>query len=209
MTEKLTVYRSTRTEVLAAVAKYRAAMKDWHRDAETLLTELGFPGRHFIVSTGMGQRWISGVEYHDDDPIPDGWRLRWFRETAVLVPHRGTNLGRAAAAKVQGCPVPNLPQADLPGMPGDRIFDDSRMRSPGLREMAGAIWISWGATGLPEIPADGPEREEHLGDDEQQRRVRLADHVDLAIWERVKLSAYYAAVEAQEEAQGKSGGEGR
>jgi hypothetical protein len=202
----LTAYRSTHPDVLAVIEKWRADMDKWHADSAALLTELGFTDRSFMVHTSMGHRWISGIEYHADDPVPTGWRVWKDRNgQSILTPHKGRKAGKDAQAKLQTCKVPNLPQANLPGMPGDRICNGA-WRSPGLREMAGAVYVTWTADALPEIPASGPAREAHLGDDERQRKIVLANDVDLAIWERLKLSEYYAAVEAAEAA---SGGEGR
>ncbi|MGI5223582.1 hypothetical protein [Actinoallomurus sp. CA-142502] len=205
MTEKLIAYRSTHPDVLATLAKYHADVKQWQADAAELLKELGFTDRGFLVGRGLGQRWIAGVEYRDGDPVPTGWRLRKRRgRVEGLTPHRGTQAGRAIAAQIQACPVPDMPQAHLPGMPADRPSDEG-LRSPGLREMAGAVYVTWTIDAIPEIPADGPEREEHLGDDEHWRTIRLVHHVDLAIWERVPLSQYYATVEAQDEAKAGEG----
>lgn len=203
MTE-LTVYRSEHPDVLATVERYRTGMKQWHDNSDALLKELGFTDRNFMVSSGFGQRSIAGVEYRDGDAVPVGWRVQAKRGgQKVLAPNLRTKVGQAFGAKLKACKPPNLPQTDLPGMPGDHIDGDT-WRTPALREMDGAIYIQWATSRrLPEIPADGTAREEHLGDDGHRRRVRHSQHVDLSIWEHVKLSAYYAAVErqdAQEEA---------
>jgi hypothetical protein len=202
----LTAYRSTHPDVLAVIEQYRADIKQWHADSDALLKELGFTDRSFMVCTSMGRRWITGVEYRDGDPVPTGWRV-WKDRSGqnTLTPHKARKAGQAATAKIQSCPVPDLPQSHLPGMPGDRICNGA-WRSPGLREMAGAVYVTWAADPLPEIPADGPEREAHLGD--VDRRIRLNNDVDLAYWERVKLSEYYAAVEAAD-AERENGGEGQ
>lgn len=201
----LTAYRSTHPDVLAVVAKYHADTEQWHTDAAALLKELGFTDRPFLIRTSLGQRWITGVEYHEGDPVPTGWRTWKDRSgQTILSPHRGQKAGKALAARIATCQVPDMPQAHLPGMPADRPSTGG-WRSPGLREMAGGVYLTWALASLPEIPAGGPEREVHLGDDEHDRRIRLRNDVDLAFWERVKLSEYYAAVEAAEAA---SGGEG-
>lgn len=169
----LVVYRSTHPDVLASIEAYRAAMVTWQAAAAALLTELGFTDRGFVVATAFGFRWITGVEYRDGDCIPDGWRRVERGKSQGLVPDKRRKVGKKAHARMEDTQPPADLRASLPGMPGEQLIGGASL-TPALREMAGAVWVSW--------------RNEVSG-------------VDPEIWERVKLSEYYALLEAEEASQ--------
>lgn len=167
------VYRSTHPDVLAAVEKYSTEYEGWRDRAKALIADLGFEGRHWIVSDGF-HRTVLGVETDGNEVPPRGWRHTVRGGCSVLVPDKRIKAGREAYDRIEDCgPAPD-PRDSLPGMPGD-YFGPGRLYQPGLQEMAGAVWVVWGY----EIPAE---------------------LVDLAVWERAKLSAFYAAAEERDDA---------
>ncbi|MGC5012572.1 hypothetical protein ACLQ2R_17550 [Streptosporangium sp. DT93] len=112
---------------------------------------------------------VFGVS-HDDGDIPEHWR--YDQRKHCLVPRRSTKPGKAIGARLDAMRRPD-PRA-LKGMPS-RTFAaaEPALMTCGINEMGGALYVTWGA--------DIHERE-----------------VDLNLWERVKLSEYYAVLEAQE-----------
>jgi len=172
----LTVYRSTHPDVLATRDKYKNAVIQWRQDAARLITELGFPGRQWIVGTAFGGRWLVGVTPRNSTELPPrGWRRKRFDGRAVFVPDRRTRGGKDAARRLAGCKPPAEPHHDLPGMPAEiEDYEHNRTHSPGVAEMDGAIWVTWSTT-------------------------PPANQVRTDMWERVRLATYYAARERLED----------
>lgn len=165
------VYRSSHPDVLAAVEKYSTEYEGWRDRARALIADLDFEGRHWIVSDGF-QRAILGVESVGDETPPLGWRHAVRGNCSVLVPDKRRKAGREAYDRINECgPAPD-PRHSLPGMPSD-YFGPGSLYQPGLQEMAGAVWVVWGY----DIPVD---------------------KIDLAIWARARLSAFYAAIEERD-----------
>lgn len=130
-----------------------------------------------LEAMGMGGRSIyydqvsgrvTGVGHNDGETIPDGWRQD--RRNDHLVPRLTTKAGKAAGAKLDALRRPD--PRDLKGMP-KHAFAGLSFLTCGLAFMDGALYVRWSK----------PIREQE---------------VDLTIWERVKLSAYYAVVEAHD-----------
>lgn len=172
-----TVYRSTHPDALAAVQN----AQDGHRAAEAarraLLDELGFTGRRGLIT----DQALIGVEHRPEDgPIPPGWR-RDRRTDNAIVPDKRKAVGKAIWARLQDRALrsPNL-RAMLPGgMPQRALdFDAGRSYEPGIRMIDGAVYVTWSAD--PEL-------------------IERGDKIDPETWERIKLSVYCAAVEAEAE----------
>lgn len=186
MSDLACVYRSTHPDVLAARDAWHAAITEWPDRAAALLDELYLPGHNLLIHTGTGgKRWLGGVT-RDGIAPPQGWRQTTAGEYDVIQPDKRTREGRAAAALLDECRPPDEQNRWLPGMP-PLHWGDQAMATPGVQEMDGAVWATWSIT-VPELAPDA--------DPEQGRR---GDHVDLARWERVPRSRYYAAVEAGED----------
>jgi hypothetical protein len=168
MTGPEVVYRSTHPDVLATLASYRDAMDAWHVKASALLTEFGFEGGHFLVVSGLGSRWISGVEYVPGEEPPPGWRVAERDGDKVLLPDKRRGAGKLAAQLVEECQPPADVRSNLPGMPGLQMVPGAVL-TPALREMAGAVWVIWRSE---------PSK------------------VDPEVWERIPLSQYWATREA-------------
>lgn len=173
-----TAYRSTHPTVLAAWRATQEQADEIVRQRKALLDELGFTGRPVLVH---GQRIIGVGHLDEHGPVPDGWRRD--RDTAdVIVPDRRRAAGKALAARLDALTMPD-PRRDLPscGMPeAASSAPRGRMYWPGMQLLGDAVYVTWGCD---------PERVEENG------------QVDPAVWERVRLSEYYAAVEATEAAE--------
>lgn len=174
----LIVYRSDHPTVLAARDQYHQDVTQWRQRATDLLTELGFPGRQWIIGTSFGARWLIGITPRTTDEIPPrGWRTKRTNDHTVLVPDRRTRGGKHAARRLADCKPPAEPDTALPGMPAEvEDYDHNRIHSPAVREMDAAIWVTW------TIPP-------HPG------------RVNSNLWKRARLSDYYAALERQQDAK--------
>jgi hypothetical protein len=174
----LTVYRSTHPTVLAARDTHKQAVTQWRAEATKLLTELGFPGRQWITGTAFGDRWLIGITPRDHIELPPrGWRRARVDGHDVFKPDRRTSGGKAIATRLIACKPPAEPNVNLPGMPAE-IEDPAhnRVHEPGIREMDGAVWVTWSI-------------------------APPARRVDPALWEPIRLSVYYAAVERQQDSK--------
>lgn len=183
----LIVYRSAHPDVLAAVERYRADYDAWRTRAKDLLRNLGFEDRTWFVTTAIHSWHLVGVTDDGGQEPPSGWRRTVKNDQAVLVPDKRRAYGKHIARQLDECAPPAGPQTRLPGMPGDHL-GRGRLFMPGLREMQGAVWVTWGCA-VPENEADGPGA------------AHQATAVDLGVWERVRLSAFYAAIEQQDDEQ--------
>jgi hypothetical protein len=123
-------------------------------------------------------RDLLGVEHRaEHGPIPEGWR-KDSRTHDAIVPDRRRKLGKGIAQRFEQLRMPDPRR--FQGMPGSCITGGTWLEC-GVREMGGALYVWWSQP-IPE------------------------SKVDLDLWERVKLSEYYAAVEAHEAAQAEQGG---
>lgn len=183
----LTVYRSRDPRVLAVIESFEAEQKEWTEKAKSLLADLGFVDRNWMVthhSYGMSITGVGPRESDNENP-PTGWRLV-DRGGLVLTPDKRRKSGKEAQARIDACRPPEHPRVRLPGMPPSH-FGPGHIYYPNLSEHGdGAIYVEWSTRSLPEIPAGGQDGE------------RSRHGVYLAIWARVKLSEYYAVLEAEE-----------
>lgn len=115
---------------------------------------------------------LLGVEHRPEHgPIPEGWRQD-SRTPEAIVPDRRRSLGKKIAVRFEALRMPD--PRSFPGMPGTCVTG-GRFLECSVREMDGALYVGWSHP-IPE------------------------KHLDLDRWERVKLSEYYAAKEAADEA---------
>lgn len=174
------VYRSDHPHVLetwaAAItrrAEQGAALVAYARevDPERLRGWVGF-----APVMGSGES-VVGLQHKTGWTVPAGWRVN---KGGYVVPSRNTRAGRTASERLDALqpshPLYVVCEAhDMsPGFLGGH-----RWYSPGVADMAGALWVSWGKT-PPREP--GPS------------------------WERVPLSVYYAATEAHDAAAAEATG---
>ncbi|SEN88043.1 hypothetical protein [Nonomuraea pusilla] len=140
----------------------------------------------FLDEHGFGTRnvYVShsgrvlGVEHIEGEDVPDGWRID--SRTGYLMPRLASRKGKAIGASLAELTQPD-PRDAMPGMP-KTMFVSLALLTCGLALIDGALYATWSRP-IPE------------------------ERVDLTIWERVKLSEYYAAVEAAEAAQAQKGGQ--
>lgn len=182
-----TVYRSSHPDVLAAPLAHSAAHDEWRKKTRALVDELGFPGHNPLIVGGFLQFRVTGIEYKADTKAPDGWRVTESAGHQVFAPDKRTKAGKQAAAALKTIDPPEDPRLNLPGMPAS-CWVGNRILNPGmaLKNNDTVVYITWRCT-VPEL-GTAPER------------TAKGDQVDLTIWERVKLSEYYAVLEAEEAA---------
>lgn len=178
----LTIYRSTHPDALAAWHAAHQLAKDIGRRRRALLDQLGFEGRQALIA----EHRIIGVEHRTEHgPIPDGWRRDRATDGAI-VPDRRRGPGKKLGKQLDGLTIPDL-RKRLPGGMPEMVWNlaDGKVHSPGFAFMGGALYVEWGCD---------PEKVE--------RSATLAPE----IWERVKLSEYYAVVEREEAGAGVEAG---
>jgi hypothetical protein len=172
------VYRSTHPDVLAHWEKTGSAeaQNAWRDRVNQALAELGFPGRRFATTNGFEDIEVTGVEHPDGEDIPVGWK-RTKKLAGAIVPDKRRAAGKRAAERLAALTAPN-PRSKMPGGMPRACFAGTGMAlmRPGVARHGEAVYVIWSA-----------ELEEPT-----------ATQIDTAIWERVKLSEYYAAVEAAE-----------
>ncbi|MFC9973607.1 hypothetical protein ACFVH6_22200 [Spirillospora sp. NPDC127200] len=170
-------YRSTHPDVLAhwENTASAAAQQAWRDRVNAAIADLGFPDRKFATA---GRFTVIGVEHPEDEPIPDGWRRDRDLPTAI-VPARRTKTGKDIGRRLDALHRPS-PRRDLPGgMPEVAFARHSFMRC-GVELLGGAVYVTW-------------------SDELDEADAR---HIDPQVWERVRLSQYYAAREAEQDGDG-------
>ncbi|MEU4576166.1 hypothetical protein [Nonomuraea sp. NPDC023979] len=111
---------------------------------------------------------------HDGGPVPEGWRIRGGH----LVPHRGTRKGKQIAERLNAIVYPD-PRV-LPGMPKfARRAGGGPKLLVGVERIGDAVYARWA-------------------------RPIEEDRIDKALWQRIKLSEYYCAVEAAQEQEARA-----
>lgn len=155
------------------------ALAAWHTAAEARQV-WGEQMKAFLDEHGFGDRnvYIShhgrplGITHADGDPVPDGWRID--SRTGHLMPRLATRAGKKIEARLGELRQPD-PRHNMPGMPME-CFVSRALLTCGMRIIGGALYVEWGRL-IPE------------------------DLIDLKVWQPVKLSEYYRALEANEEAE--------
>ncbi|MEU8199481.1 hypothetical protein AB0C10_37430 [Microbispora amethystogenes] len=167
-----TVFRSSHPDVLAKWDARQRDIADWRDRFHAECAKLGIDPDKVQGNTWSGT--ITGVTYDDGDPIPEGWRHD--KRSGHLRPALKTAAGKRIAAVLKTMRRPE-PADDVPGMPYTYWpDDDNRIYRVRMRLNGDVLYAVWPRP---------------VGDD-------LG--VDLALWEPVKLSEFYAMVEAEEAA---------
>jgi hypothetical protein len=173
------VYRSEDARVLTAWKGACEAITEYVRQTQAVLDAAGLTGRPVYRSTGAWS-WgeVRGIGLGDDG-APDGWRVS--PGAAYAVPNLRTAAGRKVRDALKAIKHPGEPVQKLPGMPANVITGMSGMvRTPDVRVLGEAVWAEWDTD---------PEKCE-------MSFSGRSTAVDYQMWERVKLSEYYAAREA-------------
>ncbi|MEV0382322.1 hypothetical protein [Nonomuraea sp. NPDC050643] len=175
-----TVYRTRDESVLSAWRDAERQVADWRTRFDAGCVSLGIDLTQVIANTWSGR--IKGVRHTVGDPIPDGWR--YDKREGLLMPALRTPAGRRLAMVLDGLKRP-MPADELPGMPYVHLTEGGLVRVTARLMGDGALYAEWPC------------------------RISESHGVDLTIWEPVKLSEYYAAREAADEAEqaGQNGGQ--
>ena len=175
---ELVVYKSAIPIVLRAWEQATSDYTDWSTGIFTFAKDV-HPDAKPIVGSAWGDDRLMGLSVVD--PLPDGWRVvKSRRGHDFMIPKQNTKVGKTANVMFEA--VRKAPQvlSMLPGMPSV-VFAKGSSYTPGTLTMDGVLYVSWGCD-----PNDSD-----LG-------FSKVDKVDTDLWERVKLSEYYAAKEANE-----------
>jgi hypothetical protein len=183
MSDDTFVYRSTEPGVLALEATWLAEDAAYKRKVKAFKRKHPIKDGHgklrpLLVTRSNGER-VVGYECWGGD-VPEGWKFE--RKMSTLSPKRGTKIGKAIAADMDACTLRDL-RRDLAdhGMISHHFGSFANggfgIAHPGVEFMDGACWVTWSLELKPD-PTKG---------------------YDPAKWEPVKLSAYYAAKERNEE----------
>lgn len=159
------------------IADHKARYDAWREDLRKVFADHGLEGKNPLMETGLGNPRVTGAERVD--PIPAGWKVKGKTRPDVIVPDKRLKAGREAAEILATLAQPD-PRADLPGGMPFFCFGGVGLLTCGLRDMAGTVWVNWSG------------------------EAKAFEDVDPEVWERVKLSVYYAALEADEAAGGES-----
>lgn len=132
----------------------------------------------FLDEHGFGKRRVYighsgrvfGIESVDGEDLPDGWRID--SRTGYLMPRLAKKAGKQIDGRLAELIQPD-PRNQMPGMP-KHSFVSLAMLTCGLELIDGALNATWSRP-IPDSV------------------------VDLAVWEQVKLSDYYRAVEERDE----------
>lgn len=176
------VYKSGHRTVLEAVGEWRKARQAFSDDLHAFVTRHIGEGRSGLVVNGVKEIRFVGVERlrGEKEPPSELWRAD---DRNGWVPRRTTKAGKQLAAEMAAITAPDL-FGTLPGMPReywDVLQPDCshKVFTPGFRVSdAEVVWVTWGTARM----LDDPKW-----------------NVDDQLWERAKLSEYYAAIEADDE----------
>lgn len=177
----LFVFRSDKQEVLDALHAAKDAYLEWSDRIEAFAAEVHPDSKPMVrrQNRGGGDRF-DAVSVRE--PVPEGWRVKTQREGAdLMVPRLSTKAGKAWNERLNEIrEAPDI-RSSLPGMPSGGL-DGLAYVAPGIEEHDGAVWVIWSCD--PDAMDSGWSR--------------TSKKVDGFIWERVKLSEYYAMKEALE-----------
>lgn len=182
MTADPIVYRSTDPAVLAAVEAAWQAIGDYAKQIRATLDGLGLGEyKHWSADGGWHPGEFRGIDIPQDQFPPDGWRMKGD----FAVPDKRKAAGKRAWKALSEVRHPGDPRRALIGMPPD-LLTPGGYQSCGLRRINSAIYATWrncdpaGAVGSFSA---------------------ASSEIDASLWERIPLSEYYAAVEADEAAE--------
>lgn len=159
-------YRSTHPDVVAAWDDTQRRYREWHAATGAFIAR--YPGRHGRQRRSGSSLWFVGL---DGETKPDvGWRF----SGGTWVADKRTKAGKALAGEIAALEVTSLGR--LPGIPLVIIsVEDGMWHDPGIRCIDGVVWVSYGCSA---------------------EEVERGKGVDSVLWDRVKASEYYAAIES-------------
>ena len=186
MSGDLFAYRSDKPEVITAWKTACDAVDEYIAKTNAVLEDAGLGDRQVYRDSG-GSRIgrFAGIAVPDREKPPAGWRIS-PASYAYAVPDRRYRAGREVKAALDAVAHPGSPSGRMPGMP-PYLLARGRHYQAGIRliENESALYVTWGTD---------PEALESP--------VVL---VDSALWERIPLSRYYAAVESADAAEADGG----
>ena len=178
MSTDQTVYRSSHPATLATWHDTHKLADEIGERRRALLDALGFEGRTALVN----DRRLVGVEHREQHgPIPEGWRHD-PSVSGAIVPDRRRKVGKDVGKKFDELTLPDL-RRSLPGGMPEMAIGDGKAHWPSIALIADAIYVKWRCD---------PEK------------VERGNRIDPEMWQRIKLSEYYAVVEAAQ-ADGEAG----
>lgn len=164
-----TIYRTTDERNTSLWAKWQDENIEYCASRDAFLAEWAPDGCSLMLSSGFGGERPLGVSVEGyNNEVPDGWRLD--RKHWILLPYRKTPRGKKIAAAMEALQWRDH-RSDLIGMPS-HLFTGWAWCVPGIEMHDGAMFAIW--------PDEGP-----------------TEGIDLAIWEPVKLSEWYAMIEGE------------
>lgn len=183
-------YRSEHPDVLAEWD--RIVNSTWSKDVCAWSETVGFDGKQYV--TGASGR-VTGFPAPESGEIPVGWREIDHRGVRFCAPDKRRKAGKDAAARL--VEFGERPTAsDLPGMPDEIWVSSGRSDfTHRVHHVAaafvhnGAVWIRW------DVDAD---RVEATGNGDGFLISFARRRYDPAMWEKAKLSEFFAAQEAHD-----------
>jgi hypothetical protein len=177
------VYRSRSPEVLAAMRAANESVQAYVRATNQVLDDAG-AGNYATWRDTSGSRAgrFVGLDIPQDEFPPKGWRML----SKYAVPDKRTKAGKQAVAALAAIRHPGDPRHSLIGMPPD-VSTTIGFTSCGTRflEDGTALYVWW--------------RIDPAACRESFSRGKF--EIDRTLWEPVRLSEYYAAVEAADAAE--------
>jgi hypothetical protein len=178
------VYRSRDPEVVQAWINATGSIDTYVQQTQRVLDAYGLAGyQAYRHSSGWSPGRFSGLAIPGGEKPPAGWRMNG----RFAVPDKRVKAGKQVAAALDAVKHPGDPLLKLTGMLPDAESGRGGFSSPGVRLMEdrAAVYVTW---------SFNPEgRNSFLG-------ARDAA-IDFTLWERVKLSEYYAEAERTNEAE--------
>lgn len=182
------VYRSAAPQVVEAWTEACEVFEDYLFRTAEILADAGLRDNYEAYRhTGWNRGIVAGIKIPEGGTVPEGWRMTRAHER-MAVPDKRRKAGKDVYAKLEAYPYPGVPSQRLPGMP-PYVLAGQRMWTPGVRllEDGAAVYARW--------PGD-PEEAIRGGD----------GSIDVALWSRARLSAYYAEVERADAMTGDGAG---
>jgi hypothetical protein len=163
------VWRTTNPDVVGLIVAWTGADRAFRDKVLGLLAELGLSDRQPYVRT-----W--GAWGGDDQLIGimargDLPSADWRRDGDAFVPRRGSKAQKALSDRFNEIKRPDF-RKDIPGMPSNH-FSGCGVVAPGAERHGDALYVLWSTD-------------------------QVEPKVDTTIWERIKLSEFYAVRELED-----------
>jgi hypothetical protein len=172
------VYRSRDPQVVGAWKDACAAIEAYVKATGAVLDGAGLGAYKVYRNTrGLRPGHFAGLAIPQDEFPPEGWRMR----AEYAVPDKRTKAGKAVDAALDAVKHPGDPLYRLIGMPPDILTGAGNFSTPAVRllEDGTTLYTAW--------------RTDPAGCRESFMAGKF--EIDRSLWEPVKLSEYYAAIE--------------